>query len=792
MFSQALVLVRIAFANITSSALNFFVGLVLLFGAALLVIVGALFGTLDGSLSKSIVDSITGHLQVYGARSKDPLEIYGKLDGSDSNLAPIEDFQALKATLLSVPNVARVLPMGAATAIVTSGNTADVALERLRTLVRNQGDPKTALSPDEYARQKDSRLQHVRNIVEVMASDLKREEELAAGGIEPAEREAVAQALREDFWAGFDGDPLARLELLENRIAPLVADGDMMFLRYLGTDLDAYQATFDRMVIVEGGPVPPGHRGLLLPRFFYEEYFKVKNARRLDKIRDALAAGRRLSDPADKELQRFVRENQAQPREILLQLDGLETDALVKQLQAHLGSSEREPAKLLADFFAVTDENFQARYRFFYDQVAPMLSLYKSRIGDQVTLKSIGRSGGLEAASVTLYGIFEFRGLEKSPLAGVNALIDIVTFRDLYGFLTAEKAAELEALKAQVAAKQVGREDAEAALFGGDDEMVAEAGEGFAEAARAADVSGARSEAGALERARRRSDTFDPSEVDRGVVLNAAVVLKDGSALAQLQTRRAIEELLSKDKPAPDPQAIAAARALAASGRVGLSLRAALEEVAEKEEARARGEVPEVTDALLGLQAALKPERAVLSSADVEVVKRLLDSARPRVWVVSWVSAAGFLGKFIDFFRLLLVGVVAVFAFIALIVVTIGMTIATLQRTPTIGTLRAIGAQRPFVVAMVLVETAVLALTFGLAGSLIGAGVVKYLHATGIPAWRDELYFFFSGPVLRPELTAGGLVLALVVTLVVSLLAVIFPTVLATRVAPVTAMQETA
>jgi ABC-type lipoprotein release transport system permease subunit len=91
---------------------------------------------------------------------------------------------------------------------------------------------------------------------------------------------------------------------------------------------------------------------------------------------------------------------------------------------------------------------------------------------------------------------------------------------------------------------------------------------------------------------------------------------------------------------------------------------------------------------------------------------------------------------------------------------------------------------------MVLVETAVLATTFGLAGALIGAGVVRWLHHAGIPAWRDELYFFFSGPVLRPELTAGGFFLALLVTLVVSVLAVIFPTVMATRIAPVTAMQE--
>ena len=55
MFSKALVLVRIAYANIKSSMLNVFVGLVLLFGAALLVVGGSVFSTLDDALSRSII-----------------------------------------------------------------------------------------------------------------------------------------------------------------------------------------------------------------------------------------------------------------------------------------------------------------------------------------------------------------------------------------------------------------------------------------------------------------------------------------------------------------------------------------------------------------------------------------------------------------------------------------------------------------------------------------------------------------------------------------------------------------
>jgi ABC-type lipoprotein release transport system permease subunit len=216
----------------------------------------------------------------------------------------------------------------------------------------------------------------------------------------------------------------------------------------------------------------------------------------------------------------------------------------------------------------------------------------------------------------------------------------------------------------------------------------------------------------------------------------------------------------------------------------------ALDAVLALEDARATGTLKPSAQALLELQAALKGDRATLDPAKTQRIEAFIASARPLTFAVSWGSAAGFLGNFIGFFRLLLAAVVVAFAFFALIVVTIGMTIATLQRTSTIGTMRAIGAQRGFVLSMVLVETVMLALTFGAAGAALGALIVKWLHARGIPAFRDELYFFFSGPVLRPELTASGFVLAIAVTLVVSVLAVILPLVLATRVAPITAMQS--
>ncbi|MBE2253320.1 MAG: FtsX-like permease family protein [Myxococcus sp.] len=780
MLSHLNVLVRIAFANIISSALNVFVGLVLLFGAALLVVGGSIFTTLDDSLSKSIVDSIAGHLQVFSARSKDQLEIYGKVDGSDVNLVPLEDFPALKAKLLAVPNVAKVVPMGGASALVSVGNTVDVTLEQLRGLYRTQRGDGPRLPAPEFEAKAQALTRHVRNIVAVLQQDLVREDELTDGsGIDPRQREALAAAATDAFWSDFDADPFGHLELLENRVAPLVADGDILFMRCLGTDLDAYQESFSRMAIVEGGPVPKGTRGVLLPRFFSEELLKLKNARRLDKLRDAREAGRRLDDASDKELQRFIRENTTQTREIVLQLDGDETALAVTKLQQLLGSKATTLEALLPEFFAVTDATFDARYAFFYEVLAPMLTLYRAKVGDTITLKSFGRSGSTITVLVKVYGIFELRGLEKSPLAGANGLVDIVTFRDLYGFLGAEMKAELDALKAEAAAKQVDREGAEDALFGGDAELIADTTAGTIDETRA------------QRQVAKQRDTFEVSEIDDGVVLHAAVLLKDGSEPAQRATAQAIEQVLAATKPASAPAVLARAKALAEQGALPFTLRLAAKDVVTLETERAAGATASTTKALLALKAALKAERPTLAAEDVATLEALYAGALPSVFVVDWATAAGFLGKFIEFFRLLLVAVIAAFAFIALIVVTLGMTIATLQRTQTIGTMRAIGAQRSFVVSMVLVETVVLALTFGAAGAAVGAAVVRWLHVRGIPAFRDELYFFFSGPVLRPELTTGVVVQAVVVTTVVSLIAVIIPTWLATRVAPVTAMQAT-
>ena len=53
----------------------------------------------------------------------------------------------------------------------------------------------------------------------------------------------------------------------------------------------------------------------------------------------------------------------------------------------------------------------------------------------------------MQSVNLKVYGTFSFQGLEKSPLAGALNLMDLVSFRELYGFLTAERAQEIAALQ---------------------------------------------------------------------------------------------------------------------------------------------------------------------------------------------------------------------------------------------------------------------------------------------------------------------------------------------------------
>lgn len=704
--SRLAMLIQIAWRNLLASPVNLIIGGLILAGTFLFVVVGGLLDSLNDSMARSVIGSVAGHIQIYSSKSKDELSLFGGM-GGDPDLSAVTEFPRIKEAVEQVENVKEVVPMGSSGALITAGNIVDVTLERLRNLYKARDgqldDPRLkGLSREELDTRITSTRRHVRQMIKVLEADQKKAVAILKDQAIDADVVASLTKVAQDaFWDDFDKDAMGSLEFLENKIAPQVTDAQLMFLRYLGTDLDRFQNSFDRMQIVDGTPVPKGQRGFLVAKLFYEDQMKLKNARRLDKLRDAKANGRLIAN--DDELKRFVKENRSQTRDIVLQMDDLKTAEATKKLQAFLSSTEPDLTTLLSTFFDTTDENLEARHQYFYKELAPMVELYKVRVGDTLTIKAFTRGGAIQAVNVRVYGTFSFTGLEKSPLAGNTSLMDLMSFRDLYGYLTADKAEELKQLQRDTGAKTVSRESAEDALFGEGNTIVAEATAGIIDEEKSFTGVGRRLREDDLVKR-----VYTDTEINGGVILNAAVMVKDPTKLNET----------------------------------------------------------------------------------IAAINRVSEEKKLFIKAVSWQQASGILGQIITFFRgVLFLAVLFIFG-IAMVIINNAMMMATMQRTQTIGTMRAIGAQRSLILTMVLTESVVLGVLFGGVGILLGSGVMAWLHQRGIPAPNDVAYFFFSGPKLLPQLSSGNLVVALIIILLVTLISTLFPAMIATRVSPLRAMQS--
>jgi len=698
------ILVRIALRNLLASRVRTtIIGLIVLVGSLLVVLGTSFLSSIDEGMRTSVQGSLGGHLQVYNGASPDPLELYGGLRG-ESVLEPIEDFSRVKEVLSAVPNVDRVVPMGIDQAMVATGNVIDLVLERLRADVRRleAGEAGPALDASYRAH-----LAHVRRIVGLLRDDLSHARAIAdLSGRDAEERRAewadLTRAAAPEFWDGFDRDRYGALEFLENRIAKLSMDNAFTFLRYVGTDVDAFFQAFPLAQIAQGRMIPRGQRGVLVGKQYAEEWLKVKNARRLDLIQERRARGKRIAK--DEELQRWVKENGSGLKEILLQLDPVQADEVAGLLRQGLSAPAGEGLEaLLARLFQTTDQDFDQKYKLFYDALAPRIRLYSINVGDTITIKAPSKSGYFSSVNVKVYGFIQFRNIEKSGIAGMMSVLDLMSFRDLYGYMTRDRAEEIAALKAGAGAKDLGRDEAEAALFGagGDAQLQGETtrqtriDEGRL-------LAGGRRGAGDLA-----AEVYSQAEIEKGVALNAAVILKDPGQLRR--TQRDLQ---------------------AASDRAGLGLK-----------------------------------------------------------VLDWETASGVVGQFVIMLRLILTVALVIFFVVALVIINNAMVMATLQRVKEIGTMRAIGAQRRFVLTMLLLETMAVGLLFGLAGAGAGGLVVLLIRAGGgIPATTDMLNFLFAGPALFPSLGVGGVAVSLAVVVLVSVLSGFYPALLAMRVTPVEAM----
>jgi ABC-type lipoprotein release transport system permease subunit len=689
MFEIARLLVHLGLQSLRAHrAKTLIVGGLMVFGAFLVTVSLALLDSVERSTRATIVQSISGDMQLYSAAAKDSLSLFGGIGLGTEDLGEVESYQKVKEAIAGVDNVAGVVPVGLANAVVAAPGDLDRTLNALRNAVKAGDKVEEA-----------SLVDRLKGIIAVLAEQQKKQASVSSStnGSNEDALAIVDKAASPQLWSDFAADPVATLDWLDTKLAPLGEQGNQFIFRLVGTDLTAFTSTFSRLKIVEGEAVPPNTRGLLVGKSFIDRRLKMAVAMNLDTISRELERGDKIA--VSTTLQETVaKARRASPRIIYL-LEPKAVEGVSVALAAELGkpAGTKLSEALLEEFLALTDENFARRYKLFYDVIAPHIQLYPFRVGDTITMSAFTKSGYLRSINTKVYGIYTIEGLEGNDLAGALSLTDLVTFRELYGQRTAALDDELKAMREKTGAAEVKREDAEAALFGGDDTAAVEVAVAAPTEAPATDL------VDKLER--KELLTFDQADVNTGMVTSVGVLLKDGSK--------------SSDSIA------------------------AIKKIAEP----------------LGLQ------------------------------VADWQQSTGLIGQITLVVRAILLGAIAILFLVTIVILNNSLVMATLERVSEFGTLRAIGAQKSFVNAMVVFETGVLAVIAGSIGAGLGVGVIALLHKVGIPAPADIFQVLFGGPRLFPSVTVFNVFAGLLATFIVAVLATLYPARLAVSVQPVVAMQ---
>jgi ABC-type lipoprotein release transport system permease subunit len=499
-----------AWRNLWShKAKNILVGVLMAFGTLLVVMGSSLLDSIDRAMARSITQSVAGHLQVYSRDARDSLALFGSGFMGADDLGLMPDFARVKEVVGAVPGVRAVIPMGMDAFEIYTASELDHAIERLRKALEAGASERIELVSA-----------RIRAMAGLLREEFERRKLLLRNHEEIDRQLAVVDRVRsEDFWRELLADQAAGVEYLDTQLAPLVDENEGYFLQVLGTDVQRFAENFQQFELASGQMIPEGERGVLLNQKFYDDYLRNLVARSLDALHADIVEKRKRID-RDPLLRAKVARMQRQYRRVTFQLEPDEAAGLVSKLEALMPGAEGSVDELVQRLLQVDDSNFLARHAFFFREIAPLIRLYLFDVGEVITLRAYTRAGTIKSANLKVWGTFRFKGLEKSALAGGHSLMDMMSYRELYGLMTEEKRQELASIKAQVGLQDVGREAAEDALFGDGAALVEEreAQPGFDEF-RGVELAGASQ---AVTHGR-----FDPALIDRGMAVNAAVLLSD-------------------------------------------------------------------------------------------------------------------------------------------------------------------------------------------------------------------------------------------------------------------------
>jgi putative ABC transport system permease protein len=155
-----------------------------------------------------------------------------------------------------------------------------------------------------------------------------------------------------------------------------------------------------------------------------------------------------------------------------------------------------------------------------------------------------------------------------------------------------------------------------------------------------------------------------------------------------------------------------------------------------------------------------------------------------------WKEAAGPFVQSIDAVRTVFSVAILIVSIVSIIIIMNTLVISVIERTGEIGTMRALGAQKPFVWLMFLVETLTVTIVFGIVGIALASAAMGVVNLIRIPAGSYFTQILFGGRVLHLAINLRSFLTTLLMVAGVGLLAHLYPVVIALKIPPVRAMQN--
>lgn len=161
-----------------------------------------------------------------------------------------------------------------------------------------------------------------------------------------------------------------------------------------------------------------------------------------------------------------------------------------------------------------------------------------------------------------------------------------------------------------------------------------------------------------------------------------------------------------------------------------------------------------------------------------------------KVKAINWKDAAGRFSSTSDMLEVLFTILIVILAIVVFIVIMNTLIVSILERTAEIGTMRALGARRPFIRKMFFTETLSIAIGASIIGIIVALVASGIVNALGITITNTTARMFLGGGHFRllPQLDSTLTTVLMIVA--GTLLANIYPVAVALRITPLKAMNE--